>query len=96
MRKSKSVHFFATRRDLEAILAAVEAERRLKYTQVGMFDSPETTTFTSALQIPNLGFAPSGEHTHEPFWLITDAVQRWRSRSSRSGAVARDTASTQD
>jgi hypothetical protein len=72
MRKSKSIHFFATRRDLEAILGAVESQRRLKYTQAGMFDSPETSTFASGLQIPNLGLAPSGESNLEPFWLITD------------------------
>ncbi len=73
MPKSKSVHFFATKRDLESLLAAVESQRHLKYTQAGMFDTPETTTFASGLQIPNLGFAPSGESILEPFWLITDA-----------------------
>ena len=73
MPKSKSIHFFATKRDLEAILALVESQRHIKYTEAGMFDTPETTTFASGVQIPNLGLAPSGDHNLEPFWLITDA-----------------------
>lgn len=68
-----SIHFFAAKHDLEAILAAVESERPLKYVRAGMFDVPETTTLASGLQIPNLGLAPSGDHNLEPFWLITDA-----------------------
>ena len=72
MPKSKSIHFFATERDLKAVLAAVESQRRIKYTEAGMFDTAETTTFASGLQIPNLGLAPSGDHNLEPFWLITD------------------------
>ena len=78
MPNSKSIHFFETKGDLDAILAAVESQRRVKYTRAGMFDTPETTTFASGLQIPNLGFAPSGEHTLEPFWLITDAGAKVR------------------
>lgn len=71
--RSKSIHFYATKRDLEAILSAVESQRPLKYTEAGMCDAPQMNTFTSGLQIPNLGFAPSGEHGLEPFWLITGA-----------------------
>jgi len=73
MPKSKSIHFFATKRDLEAVLTKVESQRSLKYTEAGMFDSPETRTFVSGSQIPNLGLAPSGDNNLEPFWLITDA-----------------------
>src|SRR5260370_41611604 len=73
MHKSKSIHFFATKNDLEAVLTEVESRRSLKYTEAGMFDAPEMPTLMSGLQIPNLGLAPSGEHTLEPFWLITDA-----------------------
>src|SRR5947209_8573169 len=76
MPKSKSIHFFATKRDLELVLAAAESHRRIKYTQAGMFDSPEITTFTSGLNIANLGFAPSGDSNHEPFWLLTDADEK--------------------
>jgi hypothetical protein len=73
MAKSKSIHFFATKGDLGSVIAAVESQRRLKYTEAGMLDAPVTPTFMSGLQIPNLGLAPSGEHALEPFWLITDA-----------------------
>lgn len=72
MSKSKTIHFFATKRDLESLLAAVESQRRLQYVQSGMFDSPETVVVTSGLHIPNLGFAPSGDHNHEPWWLVMD------------------------
>jgi len=72
MPKSKSIHFYATKRDLEALLAAVESQRPLKYVQAGMFDTPETNTRACALQIPNLGLAASGDNNLEPFWLITD------------------------
>jgi hypothetical protein len=73
MSRSKSIHFFATKSDLEPVIVAVESQRALIYTQAGMFDAPETNTFASGTQLPNLGFAPSGEHGFEPFWLIVDA-----------------------
>lgn len=73
MPKSKSIHFFATKRDLEAIFAAAELQQPLKYTAAGMFDTPEMTTFRSGLQIPNLGLAPSGDSNQEPSWLVTGA-----------------------
>jgi hypothetical protein len=76
MPKSKSVHFHATKRDLESLLAAVESKRPLQYVQAGMFDSPEMVVLTSGLQIPNLGFAPSGDSNLEPFWLVTDRDAR--------------------
>lgn len=73
MPKSKSVHFFATKRDLELLLAAVESQRSLKYTQAGMFDVPGKNEFASGSQIPGLGLARSGDSNGEPFWLVTDA-----------------------
>jgi hypothetical protein len=69
---SKSVHFFATKHDLESLLTAIESNRPLKYVQAGTFDSPETVVLSSGSQIPNLGLAPSGDHNFEPFWLATD------------------------
>lgn len=72
MSKSKSVHFFATKCDLESLLSAVESKRELQFVQAGMFDEPEAMALASGLQIPNLGFAPSGDSNLEPFWLITD------------------------
>lgn len=73
MPRSKSIHFHATKRDLESLLAAVESQRAIRYTQAGMSDTPDFATFTSCLEIPNLGYAPSGQGVGEPFWLITDA-----------------------
>lgn len=73
MRRSKSIHLYATKRDLEELLTAIESQRPLKYTRAGMSDTPIVVTFTSCLHIPNLGCAPSGDSNLEPFWLITDA-----------------------
>jgi hypothetical protein len=73
MPQSKSIHFFATKRDLEAVIRAAESRRSLKYTAAGMFDTPEIPAFMSGLLLPSLGFAPSGDNNAEPFWLITDA-----------------------
>jgi hypothetical protein len=38
-----------------------------------MFDTPQMMTYTSCTEIPNLGYAPSGDSNLEPLWLITDA-----------------------
>jgi hypothetical protein len=76
MPKSKSIHFFATRGDLEPVLIAVESQQPLQYVQAGMFDVPEMIVVTTGLQIPNIGLAPSGESNLEPFWLITDVSKK--------------------
>jgi hypothetical protein len=46
---SRSIHFFATRRDLESVLTVVESERPLQYVRTGLLDSPTTLVVTSAL-----------------------------------------------
>src|SRR5262249_5290612 len=73
---SKSINFFATKNDLESVLAAVEAVRPLRYTQAGMLDVEERPSLTDGWQIPRLGCAPSGTQTLEPFWLITDRAKK--------------------
>lgn len=73
MPKSKVIHFFATKRDLEALLTSVESHRPLKYVYAWMSDKPEVLILDSGLNIPNLGIAPSGENNGDPFWLITVA-----------------------
>jgi len=76
MPKSKSIYFFATKSDIAAVILDVESQQSLKYTEAGMFDSPEPRTLVSGLEIPNLGHARSGEPNLEPFWLITRADSR--------------------
>ena len=73
MLRSRSIHYFAARTDLEAIFAIVEAKRPLQYVRAGMFDTPESVILSSGLQIPHLGLAPSGINVAEPFWLVTNA-----------------------
>ena len=69
---SRSIHFFATRRDLESVLTVVESERPLQYVRTGLLDSPATLVVTSALQVPNLGIALHGDQVHESCYLVAD------------------------
>jgi hypothetical protein len=67
---SRTIHFFATKHDLESLIQAVESIRPFRYVKAGMSEVPETVVLASGLEIPNLGSAPSGDHNHEPWWLV--------------------------
>ena len=54
----KRINFFATREDLEPLLAAVERAVPVKYVHKGRFHSPDLETYASGLEIPRLGLAP--------------------------------------
>ena len=69
----RSIHFFATKFDLEGVFEQVESQRALKYVEEGMADTPVRMIVTSGSQIPNLGFAPSGDSNLEPVWLVLDS-----------------------
>lgn len=73
MSKSKSVHFFATKRDLEHVLKAVEDQRSLAYVKGGMSVSVHKQVLTSGLQIPSIGIAVTGDQNREPWYLVTDS-----------------------
>jgi hypothetical protein len=55
----KHVLFFALRDDLAAVIEVVEANTQIKYVRMGNFTTPETETFLSGLELPNLGKADS-------------------------------------
>ena len=52
---SKVVNFFATRKDSLDVFIEVESARSIHYASAGMFETPETVVYPSALQIPDLG-----------------------------------------
>jgi hypothetical protein len=43
----KSIHFFATKDDLTAILDAVEAHHEISYVECGLFDEPTRPSFST-------------------------------------------------
>lgn len=73
MPKSNSLHFFATRQDLEKVIRGVESYRSLSYVNAGTFDSISQQALSSGLQIPNLGLASSGDQNQQPWYLVVDS-----------------------
>ena len=67
---SRSINFFATRRDLEGVCAAVEEELPLRYFRVGLFGTAEQETWDSGLALPSLGTAAFGDQSQEQGYLI--------------------------
>ncbi|MCI0392742.1 MAG: hypothetical protein MOB07_28760 [Acidobacteria bacterium] len=55
----KQILFFALKDDLTSVIEVVEANIQIKYVQMGVFDTPETETFLSGFELPNLGKADS-------------------------------------
>ncbi|MGD9720803.1 MAG: hypothetical protein AB7O59_14025 [Pirellulales bacterium] len=78
---SRSLYFFATKQDVESLIAAVEAHRDLLYVRAGMSDDVELVSFTSGLHLPGLGVATVGDWNREPWWLIVDRTQSVELRS---------------
>ena len=64
---------YATRGDLEPGLRRVEALTRVDYVLTGLFDSDEVRRYGSALDLPHLGLAPTGDQTLEPSYMILPA-----------------------
>jgi hypothetical protein len=64
---------YATRADYEPVLQTVEAQRRLKYVQCGMFSSPHLPTYYLGVDIPHLGVAITGIAVQEDNYVVLDA-----------------------
>jgi hypothetical protein len=81
--------FFATKADLESLLRAVESERPLQFVLAGLFDSPQVQAMNSLLNVPTMGFAPSGDSNHEPRYLVAhrDLPIEVRSVPQRRGGM---------
>jgi len=86
---SRSIYFFATKRDIEPLLVAIESKHEIKYVRAGNSDSPEVVTLSSGLQIPNLGIAESGDWNHNQWWLLMkpSATVQTRTISLRRGGT---------
>jgi hypothetical protein len=64
---------FATHRDYSSGLALIEEELSLSYTVAGVFNTNVPLSFLSALDIPNLGSALTGDANHEADYLVMHA-----------------------
>jgi hypothetical protein len=70
------ISFFATGADLRALLASVELARPVEYVQAGLFESPAPHRMSSLLGDPRLGLSASGDHNHNPSFLVVDRGER--------------------
>ncbi len=81
--------FFATRTDLEELLRAIEAKRKLRYVEVGLFDEAILVQRESFSEIPDLGVANRGDANQEPAFLVADrrSMVQVRAVQQRSGGT---------
>jgi len=86
---SRSIYFFATKRDIEPLLTSIESKHEIKYVRAGNSDSSKVVTLSSGLQIPNLGFAESGDWNHNQWWLVMEpsATVQTRTITLRRGGT---------
>lgn len=70
---STSILFFATKRDLESLLAAIEVMKPLRYTRTGLFPCREVSSANSFAEIPNLGAITSEDYIAGDSYLVTPA-----------------------
>jgi len=59
--QSQSIHFFATKDDLSAVLIAVEARLDVSYVECGLFDAADTQTFSTFQTLPDFYAAGARE-----------------------------------
>jgi hypothetical protein len=62
--------FFATRQDQLPGLLRLEAELKLQYALMGMFESREPTVFASAADLPDLGVVEDGHYMQTPCYMV--------------------------
>jgi hypothetical protein len=73
MIKPRATYLYATRADMEPGLNAVEGQKALQYVRRGLFESPQVQVVSSALEIPDLGFARVGDLILANRYLVLDA-----------------------
>jgi hypothetical protein len=66
------LQFFATREDLEPVIREIESAHRLRYVLSQLGPISEAQTYETALELPNLGTASTGDAVHEPSYLVID------------------------
>jgi hypothetical protein len=87
--KPRSSYLYATRTDMEPGLQAVEAQQALQYVRRGLFEAPQAQMVSSALEIPDLGFARMGDLILANHYLVLDAALEVKIREvpQRRGGV---------
>jgi hypothetical protein len=68
--RAKTVHFYATRRDLEPGLERAEAKRPVQYVARGLFPNQEPRVYGSLRDVPEFGSCPRGDLFD--YYLILD------------------------
>lgn len=86
---SLGTDFFATRRDLEEVLRAVESATALQYVEAGLFEGPPPAAMDSLLAWPDLGVSKHGDQAHEVTFLVAERGARVEVREvpQRRGGV---------
>jgi hypothetical protein len=67
----KQIHFFALKDDLLPVLEAVECEVPLKYMLMGQSPKVEVESFSSGMEIPNLGISATESASSGRSFLVT-------------------------
>jgi hypothetical protein len=77
----KSIHFFALKDDLLAVLAAVESAKPLKFAKTGHFPTPAIQWLSSGSSIPNIGIAEADSAVRCESYLIAEHPEKVKARS---------------
>lgn len=72
MSSPKAINFFATRSDLEQVAADVEPHKQLVYFRSGLFEEPIIISYSSMLDLPDLGTAAIGDPNQLPWYLVSE------------------------
>jgi ribosomal protein S4 len=76
MSKSRSIHFFATKHDIESVLMAIESKLQLQYVRTALANSPSMFAVQSYKLIPDLGVAVRGDQVHEASYIVLNADEQ--------------------
>jgi hypothetical protein len=66
----KGIFFFATKSDMESGLEKIESELSIRYTRLGLFDSPELVEYKSFKDLPDFGLSLQGTKNSQPIYLV--------------------------
>lgn len=65
--------FFATKADIKRIVVQLESTFQVKYTRMGLFDKSDVKSFSTALDVPNLGVATKDSSIICDSYLVTSS-----------------------
>jgi hypothetical protein len=80
---------FATIEDIKSIITPIESSLTIQYHLAGLLDNNKIPFYTSLLNTPNLGYAPSGDWNKVDSYLILpkDETLNVRSVPQRAGGI---------